>query len=46
MQTKLLDILHAVMTNQLVILAVAIVLFLLILFLVDQTPGDIGYVWV
>ncbi|MFZ5450010.1 MAG: hypothetical protein ACOZFS_15380 [Thermodesulfobacteriota bacterium] len=46
MQRKPVDILHAAMTNHFVILAVAIVLFLLVIILVDQTASDIGEVWI
>jgi hypothetical protein len=48
MQRKPIDILHALMTNQLFIFAVAIILFLLVITLVD--PGDsqavIGELWI
>jgi hypothetical protein len=46
MQRKPIDILHAAMTNQFVILAVAIALFLLVIILVDKTSGDIGELWI
>jgi uncharacterized integral membrane protein len=41
-----LNLLHAAMTNQFVILAVAILLFLLLLILGDQTPGHPGDFWI
>jgi hypothetical protein len=47
MPSKSIDILHALMTNYLFILAVAIVLFMLVVTLVD--PGEsqavIGELW-
>jgi hypothetical protein len=46
MPKKPVDILHAAMTNQFVIMALAIVLFLLVLILMDQVPGDIGTWWI
>jgi hypothetical protein len=41
-----IDILHACLTNQYVILAVAFVLFLLLIFLVDFPAGEIGLSWI
>jgi uncharacterized integral membrane protein len=46
MPRKLTNLLHTAMTNQFVILAVAILLFLLVIILVEQTPGDIGEFWI
>ena len=46
MLRKLVDILHAAMTNQFVILAVAILLSLLVILLVDETSVDIGGFWI
>jgi hypothetical protein len=46
MPRKPVDILHAAMTNDLIILAVAILLFLLVIILVDPNSGDIGQLWI
>jgi hypothetical protein len=48
MQRKPMDILHALMTNQLFILAVAIVLFLLVITLVgpEESQAVIGELWI
>ena len=46
MPRKPVDILHAAMTNHFVILAVAILLFLLVIILVDPNSGDIGEFWI
>jgi hypothetical protein len=43
---KLIDILHTVMTNHFVILAVALLLFLLVIILVHPTSGDLGEMWI
>lgn len=47
MPRKIFDVLHELMTNQLFILAVAIVLFLLIITLADpsQSEAVIGGFW-
>jgi len=48
MPSKFMNILHALMTNQIFILAVAIVLFMLVITLAD--PGEsqavIGELWI
>lgn len=46
MPTKPVDILHAAMTNDFVILAVAILLFLLVIILADPTSGGSGEMWI
>ena len=48
MLRKPLEILHTLMTNQLIIFAVAIVLFLLVITLVDPGKGEavIGGWWI
>jgi hypothetical protein len=46
MPTKPVDILHAVMTNTYVILAVAILLFLLVMILADPSSGGSGEMWI
>jgi hypothetical protein len=48
MSGKTMDILHTLMTNQLFIFAVAIVLFLLVITLVDpgQSQAVIGEFWI
>ncbi len=47
MKRKLVDILHACLTNQFFILLVALVLVLLVIFLMDQSsPVDIGEFWI
>jgi hypothetical protein len=47
MSNKLIDTLHALMTNHLFILAVAVVLFLLVITLADpgQSQAVIGELW-
>ena len=45
MPTKPVDILHAAMTNHFVILAVAILLFLLVIILVDPISSGSGEMW-
>jgi hypothetical protein len=46
MSIKPVDILHAAMTNHFVILAVAILLFLLVIILVDPISGDSVEMWI
>ena len=48
MHSKAMETLHALMTNQWVICAVAIVLFLLVITLMDPTQGQavIGDFWI
>ena len=46
MLTKPVDMLHAAMTNHFVILAVAILLFLLVISLVDPASGNSGEMWI
>jgi hypothetical protein len=48
MLSKPMEILHTLMTNQLFIFAVAIVLFLLVITLVDPAKGEavIGSWWI
>jgi hypothetical protein len=48
MLRKSMDIMHTLMTNQLFIFAVAIVLFLLVITLVDPGKGEavIGDFWI
>jgi len=48
MPRKFIDILHDLMTNQLVILAVAILLFLLVITLIDpvQSEAVIDEIWI
>jgi len=48
MSGNFIDVLHAVMTNQLIILAVAILLFLLLITLADpgQSQAVMGSFWV
>jgi hypothetical protein len=46
MSRKAVNILHAAMTNNFVILAVAILLFLLVIILVGPISGDSGEMWI
>ncbi len=46
MPRKPVDILHTAMTNDFVILGMAILLFLLVIILVDPSSGDIGELWI
>lgn len=47
MPKNTLDLLHTVMTNHIVIVAVAILLFLLVILLVSpSTSGEIGELWI
>ena len=46
MTRKPVDILHACLTNQLIILLVAILLVLLVIFLEDRTSSDILRLWI
>jgi hypothetical protein len=46
MPRKPVDILHAYLTNQFVILLVAILLVLLVIFLTDKSPVNIGEFWI
>jgi hypothetical protein len=46
MYRKPVDILHVAMTNHFVIVAVAILLFLLVIILVDPTSNGSGEMWI
>jgi uncharacterized integral membrane protein len=46
MPRKPVDILHAAMTNTYFIVAVAILLFLLVIILVDPNSGGSGEMWI
>ena len=46
MKRKPVDILHACLTNQFLILLVAILLSLLVIFLTEKTPSHIGEFWI
>lgn len=46
MSRKLTDSLHAALTNQFVILAVAILLFLLVIICTDSGSEQIGELWI
>lgn len=48
MQRKAVEILHELMTNQLFILGVAVVLFLIVITLMDpgQSEAVIGDIWI
>jgi hypothetical protein len=46
MLKKLFDILHTMLTNHFVILAVAILLFLLVIILAKPTAGPMGEMWI